>query len=692
MADPETPRILFQIPLKKPTDPVRLANAGRRISVGATAGCALALDDPLVTEVHCSMELQGESFYLVDEDSPTGTYHNGIPVDSRVELSRGDEIVLGCSRIRILSTEDGNGPQLSLSLEERGFHFVEKGKGGKLPDLYQWACSEVAFGRSKTLAWLNAGSVLIGIVTVAFLFWAPVRESLAQPGGLHETHARLFDEPEAWRRDFPEQVRIAQENGCAACHAPFGNTPLERCAECHRDLMANQHPFKDAPFALAAGFAGNWGDLACLQCHVDHPRGTAWDIVPSLQETPESCGSCHAETYQTHRELAKVELNRRPAIDYDGFRHDTHLAEPSPIPCNICHIPAAHNESSVASTADQDFEDAKFETCMRCHSADEVTRDPDLEDHWPGDPSRFRVTWHGTEDGGTHCLRCHERLHDAQLARDSRSVALDVQFKIETRFGHESFFQGHPEYRDRPGVSSCEECHFDSIKSESEDSAFWHGLHMVSLVPGQTSGERSSTAIDLSLDSEEGCTSCHVGIAGASELAGGSWRDTEGRCDECHGQEALFVASQRTESRTTPRFPHDVHVAAFGVNGALQDGCFACHEFVGDPPYQAVGTKASVVENCTDCHEGHAAVGGGDCQACHDAADGVWRDDVPPWESWPALNPFDHHSVGHEAVACDECHSGTELASRVRDIPIPSESDAACRDCHLGQGKRFHWR
>jgi transcriptional regulator with GAF, ATPase, and Fis domain len=66
------------------------------LSIGRDSTSSICLDDASVSPNHCRISCENERFLLVDLDSDSGTFVNGIPVKQRV-LSPGDEIAVGNS-------------------------------------------------------------------------------------------------------------------------------------------------------------------------------------------------------------------------------------------------------------------------------------------------------------------------------------------------------------------------------------------------------------------------------------------------------------------------------------------------------------------------------------------------------------------------------------------------------------------
>ena len=66
------------------------------LSIGRNSTNSICLDDASVSPDHCRISCENERFFLIDMDSDSGTFVNGIPVKQRV-LAPGDEIAIGNS-------------------------------------------------------------------------------------------------------------------------------------------------------------------------------------------------------------------------------------------------------------------------------------------------------------------------------------------------------------------------------------------------------------------------------------------------------------------------------------------------------------------------------------------------------------------------------------------------------------------
>ena len=112
--------------------------------------------------------------------------------------------------------------------------------------------------------------------------------------------------------------------------------------------------------------------------------------------------------------------------------------------------------------------------------------------------------------------------------------------------------------------------------------------------------------------------------------------------------------------------------------------------------------------SCLPCHAQHDPIAGGACRNCHGTESKTAHNDflgkrppadrAQPPRAWPTASAFDHFSTGHKESTekdCAGCHQGPSDVKELKNLGsliAPTEADAMCRDCHLRDRKRFHWR
>ncbi len=684
-----------------------------RLDIGTRSPSTLLLDDAVAASQHCSIEWRDGGFEVLDGENASGTYLNGLRVVSDVRLSTGDVLVVGVSTLTARIDEEDGRPRLGLELKENSFFFKQKDRREFKSDPDQWVVSEWSFGRFRALAVANWMVLLPLAVLLPVAVLVPfVRLPLFDPGPLAKAHAGLFDTSIRLSGDLGFEAALAQDQSCAICHAAFGGTPMSKCGACHESLMKGQHPFHAEPFDAAESggkVSRDYGRHDCTLCHTDHRGDT--DFKPSLAETKNSCAICHTEkelSAPVDRPAAPLGEPRGVTLAYDRFPHEAHLAKK--IDCEACH----GDPRPAAAAEERDFGPVGISTCRGCHEKDDAKKNVAFgEKGWWAREKLYDLAWHGAkEDGGQKCLACHADLYKKELRTVASIVPADVARPRSayalSRYAHEAEFRAHASLAGK----DCKLCH--ALGRPGVDASavgvFWHGLHMPSVKPGSNAEAFSSS---------EACAACHGEIAASKALTPGAFsKPADETCARCH--HVGGKATLRPEPRPAPAvpgdarndFPHDLHVRAFEAEGTvpsphakLARGCFSCHDFASpegaareSADFAFLPGTTSEAKSCLPCHDDHGAIAGGGCSDCHPTVDGV-ADGVyskrPTARDWPAANAFDHSSSGHAGKECARCHGDARspaTAKSVREVPIPDESDRACRDCHVEERARFHWR
>jgi pilus assembly protein CpaF len=75
---------------------------GQTLVVGRAAECGLRLDDPSVSDRHCTIACDGASVLVSDLDSANGTFVNEVRIGPQpLQLEGGDVIRVGRSQLRV---------------------------------------------------------------------------------------------------------------------------------------------------------------------------------------------------------------------------------------------------------------------------------------------------------------------------------------------------------------------------------------------------------------------------------------------------------------------------------------------------------------------------------------------------------------------------------------------------------------
>jgi hypothetical protein len=728
----------------------KLADSTGEVVFGVRAGCTVVVDDAIAAGRHCAFAHDGAAFVVRDLGSVSGTWVDGVRTAGATPLRDGAQVVFGASRLLVRIAATDGAPTLTLTLQRHGFWWRDARKEVFDNDPDALVRSEVGFGSFPALRSGNrAAMVGAAALLVASALLSSVLEPLSDPGPLLPPHAvatgavaAAGDGAGAHAR-LQECRALADAQGCAVCHEPGAGVTEAKCRQCHGDLAApttKRHPYVGD---------GAIAPELCVECHTDHQGAVVGGLKPGAADKTGRCEACHGEA-PVRAQAAALPIPQAPDRDVAAaayrFPHKAH----ADIACADCHQidparVAARNSGLPDDPFGRDFAAIPYETCRSCHveGSAAVGIAADVQARHRAQEKRWAVAWHGTDDGGAHCVRCHApgdapgRFGPAArvVLRPTQTVAEQADLRARYRAParrHSEQFEQHA------GGKACSECHKDGGVSPRDPAAartFWHALH---LAPAAMTAA-GAVAGELSRDAQAGCLSCHQGLWAAAALtdartAAYHWPQSPaeaGACRTCHverGAELAMTAATTTAPGAVAAafdFPHDVHLAAagFGVAGPLAAGCYACHAFeaAGDGAHRLVPRTLPGAADCSSCHTGHANIGGGSCQECHpdEAAratnsflvsagvpDGTVLRGRPPTRaatrSWPAANGFSHLSPGHDVrsldgrqgVGCGECHdlAGTNAAQQVADVPIPREDqmERACRTCHLQ--RQFHWR
>jgi len=70
-----------------------------KISIGRSADNDIFIPDPFCSGHHCLIYPSNGGYMVQDNNSKNGTFLNGKKIQSEIELNKGDEILIGSTRI-----------------------------------------------------------------------------------------------------------------------------------------------------------------------------------------------------------------------------------------------------------------------------------------------------------------------------------------------------------------------------------------------------------------------------------------------------------------------------------------------------------------------------------------------------------------------------------------------------------------
>ena len=487
---------------------------------------------------------------------------------------------------------------------------------------------------------------VFAMVVVAPVASAATIERLVMPGPVIAGHADL-------------------ENECSNCHKAFvAGEQTALCLDCHEEIAADVKSKQ----GFHGWFAKQTPDLVCKTCHTEH-KGRDADIVglnpnafdhghtdfplrgshvgvdcaachesdKAFRDAPSACVACHGKE-QPHMERlgddcagCHSEERQWPDVVFDHSTTDFPLrGAHTDVTCAACHV--------------DEVWDGLPQTCVSCHSRDDVHR--------------------GTR--GTDCGKCHTNT-------DWSGAKFD--HKAETGFA----------LLGRHADLACSACHLDGMKLKKppKDCVGCHSAddahrgrfgtdcgacHGVTTWKNEYDHLAETGYALLGAHETLACESCHKGALTdpLPKTCVGCHEDDDPHngsytvCDSCH---TVTSWHEVTFDHGFTNFPLiGIHTSA---------ACEACHTDLN---------FTDVSHVCGDCHadrDFHKGAFGSDCGMCHNPNG---------WDRWQ----FDHDTQttypltgAHKGLECAGCHK----TIMVEQITL-SRACIACHaddDVHNGQ-------
>lgn len=675
-----------------------------RITMGSRPLADIYVADRLLPQEACEFAFNGATLQIDVKTPLAGVFVNGTPVEGVGPVPNGASVQIGHTLVEVSINDATQTCQLTVG--ERYLTKTVEGLSAKAPEKFALESDgpqEHRWGKSPVLVRWNWIAVLLGVLALA-AFPVIADTEITNRGALHRNHA-IGGGSE-------------QPTGCADCHSAFSSDYGAACGKCHFDkgpggekiLLDDQ---RHHPYAQAA-------DFSCQHCHPEH-RGPDGDLLPPADIVEggwmRTCESCHAgqnHEQKTAEALANPDVAKRvrdrpsDAVErwllVDGFSHKDHRipktgrlslapgkvpeATDVPLACSKCHEQIKGDQQGASK--DSEFALVPYEKCLDCHAD-------------------WRVDVHGRDSGGLHCFQCHQKTDDVHaIKKDIRTVEV-----AETGSLYELAPRRHDYAKDE-----CTKCHVNGKQGvapqKTQRLAFRHDHHLPAIDMGRGG--------DIVL--QKLCADCHKGVEKSTTLTGLGESlpvaELTG-CTACHDTAPKPVPG--TGRRKIVDMFHSVHTVEHEAAGAalrrpagkdsLSGGCLACHQVVAGSAKMALKKGT---EDCTACHAGHDALGGGKCAICHvDRASeknvdkttgaligyntseaGIFNRERAVKKTSHPVQRFNHFSRGHKPDAgakgdgCEDCHDAKSIdaTDRVLDIPWPGHADPSCVECHVKE--RYH--
>jgi predicted CXXCH cytochrome family protein len=355
----------------------------------------------------------------------------------------------------------------------------------------------------------------------------------------------------------PPAAATTQAPAEKASPKPAATSPgvRDECYTCHLD---NEDP-------EALGFRHDVHrarGVTCADCHGGDPHSDDGDVamsqakgfrgVPSKQEIPKLCGSCHGGANQGFRARYKL------ADALSEYRESAHArsldGNPKGAQCVSCH--GVHGIVAVTNPKSPVHPRRVVDTCSSCHGNAAYMRDfnPSL----PVDQKqKYLTSVHGKRHAAgdakvATCVSCHSN-HTVRTVKDPRSPVYPTQIP-----------------------ATCARCHADEATMASYGIPTTQYEHYKKSVHGKALLERS----DLNAPA---CNSCH-GNHGAAPPGVAS---VIAVCGQCHqSNEQLYEGSV-----------HEAHFRKQNLGGCVV--CHGNHEILPTADTMVTFTAPSP---CADCH------------------------------------------------------------------------------------------
>jgi len=323
----------------------------------------------------------------------------------------------------------------------------------------------------------------------------------------------------------------------------------------------------------------------------------------------------------------------------------------------------------------------------------------------------------GSKHDSLSCHSCHQQSMFASARQlylwvADRPEKIKMHSKVPTRVCAGCHVQGDKEKEKwkRIATTAGHRVHLESDSSALRDiqCTTCHGLEVHRFVPvdstcGQ-SGCHIGTQIRLGkMASQTGfhCIACHqftaeVPLLATRDSAAGTLRPGSRECFGCHEMRAKLADfdPSRDPHRQTCGMCHNPHKQTRPADALKSCASAGCHSDWRDEPFHTGAPHRRVAEQCTLCHQPHAAkVDAAECAECHAAVKSRTQGRVNPpqaFDTTRALRRVSHFKVDPEEKGKGDANPPRAAPATFSLLPSPSDSfphdrhkQLACLTCHV---------
>ncbi|RPJ64551.1 MAG: hypothetical protein EHM24_22660, partial [Acidobacteria bacterium] len=496
--------------------------------------------------------------------------------------------------------------------------------------------------------------------------------------GTHGTLAcRACHKPE--ERDFPGGHAAAVRytgfgTSCAACHA---SDDVHRgalgpsCETCHQP---EGWPTVSRAFHKGGVFPldGRHLSVPCASCHVEGVT----------KGTPNRCVDCHwvrrqDDPYQTRLGTQCEQCHRTTSWTPVNWNHAARTGFPLNLAHQVLRCDNCHRSGQFVNTRLD---------CFGCHEASyQATRNPNHAQagfptacetcHRPIDPS-----WRGASFNhaatyplvGVHAAQACATCHVNNVYRGTPRTCVGC---------HQADYQRaqNPNHAAAGFPTTCESCH-RATEPSFGSGAFNHATVFPLVGVHATQACATCHRNNVFAGTPRTCVGCHQDDYQRTQNPNHASAGFSTACESCH---------QASASTWTANLNHNQFFPLLGRHQA--QNCAACHKssvYKGTP------------RDCYPCHQSaydqtrspnHRATGfGTNCESCHRAGDGSWRDGrfthrFPITSGPHAGRPCTACHVdggNYQVFSCTTCHGRSETDNDHRGVNGYRYDSPACYACH----------
>lgn len=312
------------------------------LALGADPSNELQLLAPGAAGQHAALLPDGNGRATLRVVAAHKTLVNGVP-SSGCDVAPGDLLVLGASRIEVLSPPSGF--DFALAIEEE--------TDPTAPSLERNYAAALIGPRTsaRRLAWLGVAVVVI------FCLLVPLAVTQFMPKTTRSNPILLTDA--VWSTgELHVAHRDAVDGDCGACHVrPFERVQDVSCGACHEKIAEHASQDQLESRALAS--------QRCASCHLEHNEPGSLRSVADAQ-----CSACHAtgSFASAHAEFEDYPHIGRTPVIFDHSAHSgKHYADTQkPFQCLSCHKSDGAGQRMATTGFDA--------MCVDCHGEQDATR------------------------------------------------------------------------------------------------------------------------------------------------------------------------------------------------------------------------------------------------------------------------------------------------------------------------------